>query len=147
MYFGVIFHETEEGYKVWRGNDLLFQDWHKEYYKFRPKHSNFWKISSLMGSFWANYMLFEWKSREELYFMTLKSDAKFEKKSDSLLGKWRVGLGKFSQEHSKVSKLELCWNPFAQSRNFMTLQKSYESWQWRMIQKLKRNWHFILKLT
>ena len=79
--------------------------------------------------------------------MTLKSDAKFEKEPDSLLGKWRVGFGKFSQEHSKVSKLELCWNPFAQSRKFMTLQKSYVSWQWRMIQKLKRNWHVILKLT
>ena len=79
--------------------------------------------------------------------MTLKSDAKFEKKPDSLLGKWHVGLGKFSQEHSKVSKLELFWDSFAQSRKFMTLQRIYVSWQWRMIQKLKRNWHVILKLT
>ena len=29
-YRGVIFHKTEEGYKVWRGFDLLFQVWHKD---------------------------------------------------------------------------------------------------------------------
>ena len=29
-YRGVIFHETEEGYKICRGIDL-FQNWHKEF--------------------------------------------------------------------------------------------------------------------
>ena len=58
--------------------------------------------------------------------MTLKSDAKFEKKPDLLLGKWHVGFGKFSQEHSKVSKLELWWDPFAQSRKCMTLKFTEE---------------------
>ena len=58
--------------------------------------------------------------------MTLKSDAKFEKKktkkkTDLLLGKWHVGFGRFSQEHSKVSKLELWWDPLAQSRKCMIL--------------------------
>ena len=33
-YRGVIFHETEEGCKIWRGVDLLFQTWHKEFDKF-----------------------------------------------------------------------------------------------------------------
>ena len=33
-YRGVIFYETEEGYKIWRGIDLLFQNWHKEFDKF-----------------------------------------------------------------------------------------------------------------
>ena len=37
-YRGVILHETEEGYKIWRGTDL-FQNWHKEYDKFWPEHS------------------------------------------------------------------------------------------------------------
>ena len=27
-YRGVIFHETEEGYKIWRGINLSFQNWH-----------------------------------------------------------------------------------------------------------------------
>ena len=39
--------------------------------------------------------------------MTLKRDAKFEKKTDMLLGKWHQEFGKFSPERSKVSKLEL----------------------------------------
>ena len=32
-YRGVIFHETEEGYKIWTGIDSLFQNWHKEFDK------------------------------------------------------------------------------------------------------------------
>ena len=32
-YRGVVFHETEGGYKIWRGIDLLFQNWHKEFDK------------------------------------------------------------------------------------------------------------------
>ena len=33
-YREVIFHETKEGYKIWRGIDLSFQNWHKEFDKF-----------------------------------------------------------------------------------------------------------------
>ena len=33
-YRGVIFHQTEEGYKIWRGIGLSFQNWHKEFDKF-----------------------------------------------------------------------------------------------------------------
>ena len=33
-YRGAISHETEEGYKIWRGIDLLFQNWCKEFDKF-----------------------------------------------------------------------------------------------------------------
>ena len=38
-YREVIFHETEEGYKIWRGISLSFQNWHKEFDKFSPEHS------------------------------------------------------------------------------------------------------------
>ena len=30
---GRMFHETEEGYKIWREIDLLFQNWCKEFDK------------------------------------------------------------------------------------------------------------------
>ena len=33
-YREVIFHETEEGYKIWTGINLSFQNWHKEFDKF-----------------------------------------------------------------------------------------------------------------
>ena len=38
-YRGVIFHETEEGYKIWRGIDL-FQNWHFPFFK--AIRSDFW---------------------------------------------------------------------------------------------------------
>ena len=33
-YRGVIFNETEDGYKNWGGINLSFQNWHKEFDKF-----------------------------------------------------------------------------------------------------------------
>ena len=55
---GVIFHETEEGYKIWKGIDSSFQNWHNEFDKFWPEHSKVSKIFTLMGSLWAKYILF-----------------------------------------------------------------------------------------
>ena len=43
-----------------------------------------------------------------------------------LLGKWHEEFGKFLPEHSKVLKLELWWDPFAQSRNRITLKFTEE---------------------
>ena len=60
-YRGVIFHETEDGYKIWRGIDLSFEDWHKEFDKFWPEQSKVSKIFTLIGSLWAKYILFELK--------------------------------------------------------------------------------------
>ena len=43
-YRGVIFHETEEGYRIWRAIDLSFQNLHKEFDIFWPEHSKVSKI-------------------------------------------------------------------------------------------------------
>ena len=43
---------------------------------------------------------------EELSFMTLKSDAKFEKKIDLQFGKWHDELGKFSKRTWKSQNLD-----------------------------------------
>ena len=61
-YRGVMFHDTEEEYKIWREIDLSFQNWHKEFDKFWPEHSKASKIFTLIASFWAKYILFELKS-------------------------------------------------------------------------------------
>ena len=58
-YRGVIFHEIQEGCKIWRGIDFSFQNWHKEFEKFWPDHSKVSKIFTLIGSFWAKYILFQ----------------------------------------------------------------------------------------
>ena len=50
-YRGVIFHGTEEGYKIWRGIDLSFQSWHKEFDKFWPEHLKSQKCSLWWASF------------------------------------------------------------------------------------------------
>ena len=49
-------YETEEGCKIWRGIDLLFQNWHKEFNKLWPEHSKVSKIFFLMCFFWAKYI-------------------------------------------------------------------------------------------
>ena len=36
----VMFDGTEEWCKIWRGIDLSFQNWHEEFDKFWPEHSN-----------------------------------------------------------------------------------------------------------
>ena len=35
-YRGVIFHETEEGYKIWGEINSPFQNWHKDLTNFDP---------------------------------------------------------------------------------------------------------------
>ena len=67
-YKGAIFHETAEGYKIWRGIDSSFQNWHKEFDKIWPEHSKVSKILILMGSFWAKYKLFELKENRGIIF-------------------------------------------------------------------------------
>ena len=67
-YRGVIFHETEERYKIWRGIDLSFQNWCKQSDKFWPEHSKVSKIFTLIGSFWAKYILLELKKYRGIIF-------------------------------------------------------------------------------
>ena len=51
--------ETEEWWKVWRGSDLLFQNWHKEFEKFWLDHTKFSIVCTLMGCFWSKHVMFE----------------------------------------------------------------------------------------
>ena len=44
-YGEVIFHETKEGYKIWTGIGLWFQNWHKEFDKFWPETQKSQKFS------------------------------------------------------------------------------------------------------
>ena len=51
------------------------------------------------------------KNTEDLSFLKLKSDAKFEENLTCGLEKWHDEFGKFSPAHLKVSKLGLWWDP------------------------------------
>ena len=56
-----------------------------------------------MGSFCSKHMKFELKKNaEDLSFMTLNSEAKFEYALTLWFQKWHEELGELSLEHSKV---------------------------------------------
>ena len=52
---GVIFHATKDWCKIWRGTDLLLQNWYVEFDKFWLEHSKFLNMFALMSSYWAKY--------------------------------------------------------------------------------------------
>ena len=77
-YREVIFHDTDEWYKIWRKTDSWFGKWHEKYGKFLPEHL---KVSKL--GLWWNLLIQSRKSMslkftEELCVITMKNDAKFE---------------------------------------------------------------------
>ena len=109
-YRGGIFHEPEEGYKVWRGIDLSFQNWHKEFDTFWPEHSKVSKTCVLIGFLWPKYILFELQKYWGLSWHWRVY--KFWRKIDLWFAKRHEKFGKFSPEHLKVSKLGLWWDPF-----------------------------------
>ena len=88
-YRGVIFHETEEGYKIWRGIDLLFKNRQKEFDKFWPERSKIWKIFTLMCSLWAKYTLFELKKFRWVTFHETKERHKIWRGIDSSFQNWQ----------------------------------------------------------
>ena len=97
------------------------------------------------------YILFVLKKYKGVIFHDIEEWCKIWRKTDLLLGKWHEEFGKFSPEHSKVSKLELWWDPLVQSRKCMRLKLTeklcYVLWQWRIIEKLKRKRLVVSKLT
>ena len=108
---------TEEWWKIWRGIDLSFQNWHKEFDEFWLEHSEVSQIYTLLGCFWPKYKIFELKKHRELIFDDTRECSKIWKKTDLWFGKWHEEFGKFSLDYLKVSKLELLWGTFIQSRN------------------------------
>ena len=103
-YRGVIVHEAEERCKIWRGIDLSFQNWHKEFDKFWPEHSKVSKIFILMGSFWAKYILFELKKYRGIIFYETEDGYKIWRGIDLSFQNWQKEFDKFWPEHSKVSR-------------------------------------------
>ena len=106
-YRGVTFHETEEGYKIWTGIDLSFQNWHKEFDKFWPELSKVSKIFTLMGFFWAKYILLKLKKYRGVIFHETEEGYKIWKGIDLSFQNWRKQFDKFWPELPKVSKKNL----------------------------------------
>ena len=61
IYRGVLCHDNEEWWKIWRGIDLSVQNWHEELDTFWSEHSKIQKICTLIGCFWPKYIILEVK--------------------------------------------------------------------------------------
>ena len=103
-YRGIIFHETEERYKIWRGINLSFQNWHKEFDKIWVEHSKFSKIFILMGSFWAKYILLELKKYRGIIFHETGEGYKIWRGINLSFQNWHKELTKFEPGTRKSQK-------------------------------------------
>ena len=121
IYRGVKSNGTEEWWKIWRGIDLSFQNWDKEFDELWLENSKVSKIYTLMGCFWTKYM-FELKKDRGAIFHDTRVWCKIWRKSHLWFGKWHEEFGKFSPEHTKFSKLGLSLGPFIQSRKCISLK-------------------------
>ena len=81
--------------------------------------------------------------------MALNSDAKFEEKLTCCFENHMRNFASFHQSTRKCQNWNFDGIFLSKAENIWAynLQRSYDSWQWRMIQKLKRNLLVILKLT
>ena len=125
-YRGVISNDTEEWWKIWRGIELPFRNWHKEFGEFLLENSKVSKIYTLMCCFWPKYIMFALKKYRGVIFHDTGEWYKIWRKADLWFGKWHEEFGKFSLEHWKVSKLRLWWIPLIQSRKCMSLKFTVE---------------------
>ena len=119
---------------------VLKLTWTSQYLTRALEKSNFF----LIGSLWPKYILFELQKYRGVIFYDTEEICKFWRETDLWFEKRLDKFGKFSPEHLKVSKLRLWWDPFVQSRKGI---RSSVSWQWRIMQNLKRNSLVISKLT
>ena len=97
------FMSHEDWCKIWRKTDLLFQKW-QEFGEFWPEHWKFSKMFTLLGSFWAKYILFEPKTYRGIIFYDIEEWCKIWRKTGLWFRKCQEEFRKFLPEHAKGSK-------------------------------------------
>ena len=118
-----MFNDTKELWKIWRGIDLSFQNWHKQFDEFWLEHWKVSKIYTLMGCFWPKYIMFELKKVQRSYVWWHWRLMQNLKENWLVLSKmtWRIWQI-FTRACSKVWNLGLLLGPFIQSRKCMSLK-------------------------
>ena len=118
-YRRVMSHDSEEWCKIWRKTNLLFKRW-QEFTEFWSEHSKVSKIFTLICQFCVKFITFDLKKYRGVILHDTEESYKIWRKSDLRFAKWHEEFGKFSSEHLKVSELVLSWDPFVQSRKWMS---------------------------
>ena len=98
IYRGNMCNDTKVWSKIWRGIDLSFQNWHKEFDEFWLEYLKVSKMYALMSHFWPKYIMFELKKYRRVIFHDTREWCKIWRKTDSWFGKWHEEFGKFSPE-------------------------------------------------
>ena len=130
-------NDNEEWWKIWRGIGFLFQNWHKGFEEFWLEHWKDSKSYTLMGCFWRKYIILEVKKCRGVMFDGTEYWCQIWRKTGLCYQKGHEEFGKFSPEHVQKSKnWDFCWVLLSKVENFWgyNLQRSYVSWQWRMMQ-------------
>ena len=111
--------------QIWGKTDLLFQK-RKRSDQFWHEHPKVSKICTLIDSFCAKYRTFDFKKYIGINFHGTQEWYKIWKKPELWFGKWHEEFAKFLPEHLEVSKLGVWWDPFIQSRKYMSLKFTEE---------------------
>ena len=123
--------------------------WHKEFGYFSCEQSKVRKFALWLDPFAQSTRIFRWKSTEELCLMTLKNEAKFEKKLILSSTNDMRKLVNFNASSGKSGNLP--FDVFFYSISYKVspckVQKNYLSWHWKIIQTLQKKWIFIWKMT
>ena len=109
---GVICNDTKKWWKIVRGIDLPFQNWHKEFDEFGLENLKVLKLYTLMGCFWPKYIMFKLKKYRGVVFHGTREWCKTWRKAE-------LWFGTFSPVHKKVSKFGLLLSRFIQSRKYL----------------------------
>ena len=138
-YSRVVCHDNEEWHKRnWLV--VLKLTWTSQILTRALEESNFFV---LICSLWPKYILFELQEYRGVIFHDTQELCKFWRKTGQWFEKRHEKFGKFLPEHLKVSKLELWWDPFIQSRKGMNFKFTEEL----CVMTMNNNAKFEGKLT
>ena len=92
---------------------------------------------------------FSYKLSEELCDMTLKGAAKFKRTLNCGLKNDIRNLVNFYVSSWKSKNWHFDWIRLSKAYKYLDekVQKSYVSWNWRVMQSLKKNWLLVPKMT
>ena len=137
-------NDTAEWWKIWRGNDLLFQNWRKKFDGFWLEHWKGSKFYTLIGCFWPKYIMLELKKYRRVMFDGTEYWCNIWRKTDLYFQTWLEEFSIFSPDHvRKFKKLGLLLGPFIQSRKCMSFKFTGEL----CFMTMKNDAKFVEELT